>query len=331
MPRVSVCIPTYQGEKYIGDAILGALAQSFQDMEILVSDNASTDRTEQIVKSFHDPRVRYHRNQANIGYRANVEQMIHRMANGEYAVILCSDDYWQGDLLAEAVDILDRDKGIVFVHSGARILDEDTGIAKLAVPGDLEVERGVFFRRVLVDDRSCVFLSSAVFRRQLAVNVGAFQDPKVIYNPDMELWAMLSLRGPVKVIREPLITYRWHSHNLSKMADRDEGLASYLYVVDKLIGEGKGHGVAILKRDRDQAIRACWRGYVSAMAYSSILAPRPHRRRYYHQFLRGVIKAFRNDVRIFLSGGIAARVLVAALAPYWSIHMGLRLKWRLGL
>ena len=57
-PRVSVCIPVYNGEKYINKAIRSVLAQSFSDFEVVISDNASTDRTVEIIKSFSDNRIK---------------------------------------------------------------------------------------------------------------------------------------------------------------------------------------------------------------------------------------------------------------------------------
>ncbi len=84
-PKVSIGLAVYNGEKYLGQAIDSILAQTFTDFELIISDNASTDRTPEICKKYaaQDARIRYHRNPTNIG-GANNENQTFRMSRGEY-------------------------------------------------------------------------------------------------------------------------------------------------------------------------------------------------------------------------------------------------------
>lgn len=122
MPKVSVCIPTYNTANYIGQAIESVLMQTYNDYEIVVSDNASEDNTKEIVNSFHDSRIRYFRNEENLGYSKNVRKLIYTLANGEYGVILCADDYWIcKDLIKEAVKQLETNDNVGVVFSDTEV------------------------------------------------------------------------------------------------------------------------------------------------------------------------------------------------------------------
>ncbi len=84
-PRVSIGLPVFNGERYLARAIDSILAQDFRDLELVVCDNASTDRTAEICAAYarRDPRVRYHRNPRNLGAGPNYDRCFH-LARGEY-------------------------------------------------------------------------------------------------------------------------------------------------------------------------------------------------------------------------------------------------------
>ena len=89
--KVTVAIPTYNRAHYLPEAIESVLAQTFQDFELLILDNASTDNTPELVKSFKDERIRYVRNQTNIGMFGNCNKAL-ELARGEYVIIFHDDD-----------------------------------------------------------------------------------------------------------------------------------------------------------------------------------------------------------------------------------------------
>src|SRR5262245_20089689 len=100
-PRVSVGIPVRNGQRFLADALDSLLAQTFTDFEIIVCDNASTDRTEQICRRYlaRDPRVRYHRNARDIGPAAN-HNVGFQMSRGEYFRWHAHDDMVAPEYLA---------------------------------------------------------------------------------------------------------------------------------------------------------------------------------------------------------------------------------------
>src|SRR3989338_5944877 len=91
MPKVTIAIPTYNRAKLLSQAIESVLVQTYKDFELLISDNASTDETNNVVTSFKDPRIRYHRNRKNIGMMSNWNKCV-ELAQGKYLMILGDDD-----------------------------------------------------------------------------------------------------------------------------------------------------------------------------------------------------------------------------------------------
>src|SRR5690348_6136880 len=105
-PRVTVAIPTYNRAEYLHEAIDSVLAQSFSDFVLVVSDNASTDGTRELVESYDDPRITYLRHDVNQGWIANFNASVESAAT-DYAMFLCDDDLLRPGALARAVEVLD--------------------------------------------------------------------------------------------------------------------------------------------------------------------------------------------------------------------------------
>lgn len=94
-PKISIMIPTYNRAHYLVDAIESSLAQDYPNFEVIVSDNASTDGTEESVKKYlSDPRFRYYKNDKNLGSGPNYEKLLYVYATGEYGNYLTDDDYF---------------------------------------------------------------------------------------------------------------------------------------------------------------------------------------------------------------------------------------------
>ena len=108
-PTVSVGLPVYNGEKYLPNALTRLLEQEFEDFELIVSDNASTDATEAICREFvaRDRRVRYHRNAVNVGLAANHNQVF-SLARGQFFKWSAYDDDFPRPMLARFVSALQQ-------------------------------------------------------------------------------------------------------------------------------------------------------------------------------------------------------------------------------
>ena len=119
-PRVSIGLPVYNGENFLGEEVESILAQTFQDFELIISDNASTDRTEEISRAFaaQDTRIRYVRNSENIGGDFNYNQTF-QLSSSKYFKWAAHDDLHEPDFLLKCVQALDRDSSIVLAYTRA--------------------------------------------------------------------------------------------------------------------------------------------------------------------------------------------------------------------
>lgn len=128
-PLVTIGVPVYNGEQYLREAIDSILAQTFADFELIISDNASTDATEQICRQYaeKDARVRYIRNSVNIGGPANFNALV-RAARGEYFKWVAHDDKLLPTFIEECVTGFERKDDCVLVYPLARCIDADGNI-----------------------------------------------------------------------------------------------------------------------------------------------------------------------------------------------------------
>src|SRR5262245_35151443 len=119
-PRVSVGLPVYNGERFVADAIDSILSQDFEDLELIISDNASEDATEEIARAYveKDARARYVRNEVNVGAARNYNNLVD-MARGEYFKWAAHDDQCAPGFVGRCVDVLDRDESVVLVFPRA--------------------------------------------------------------------------------------------------------------------------------------------------------------------------------------------------------------------
>ncbi|MDZ7958057.1 MAG: glycosyltransferase family 2 protein [Aulosira sp. DedQUE10] len=123
--RLSIGLPVYNGEKFIRESIDSILAQTFQDFELIISDNASTDSTEEICRAYaaQDQRIRYYRNQTNIGCARNFNRVF-ELSTGEYFKWAAHDDLHAPDFLQKCIAILDQDPTVVLCHSHVYYIDQ---------------------------------------------------------------------------------------------------------------------------------------------------------------------------------------------------------------
>jgi glycosyltransferase involved in cell wall biosynthesis len=124
-PRVSIGLPVFNGEKYLDQAIVSLLNQTYANFELIISDNASTDRTQEICMAYAaiEPRIRYFRNEVNIGAAPNFNRVF-ILSESEYFKWAPYDDMIDPDFLSRCVEILDLKPDVVLCYSRAKIIDD---------------------------------------------------------------------------------------------------------------------------------------------------------------------------------------------------------------
>jgi glycosyltransferase involved in cell wall biosynthesis len=125
-PLVSIGLPVYNAEKYLNEAINSILLQTYTNFELIISDNASTDRTQEICLTYSkkDPRIKYFRNDRNLGASPNFNRTF-MLSSGEYFKWAPYDDLIEPDFLSQCVQVLDNRPDVVLCYSRVKIIDEN--------------------------------------------------------------------------------------------------------------------------------------------------------------------------------------------------------------
>ena len=210
-PKVTVCLPTYNKARYLPAAIESVLAQEFRNYELLILNDASPDQTEEIVKEFKDFRIKYLRNPQNLGLVENWNRCL-KLAQGEYAIVFHDDDVMLPGLLRREVEVLDANPTVVLVHAAAQAIDENGEVFCVAPPRTWpKLTSGLdFVSEYWSLSPGYVVMPSAMFRRALALKLGAF-NPDLKYSADADMWQRLAFAGQVAFLDELLLSNRIHS------------------------------------------------------------------------------------------------------------------------
>jgi len=124
-PQVSIGMPVYNGERYLGEALDALLGQTFSDFELIISDNGSQDRTEDICSAYaaKDGRIRYYRNPINFGAGWNFNHVF-ELAQGKYFRWACHDDLCGPELLEKCLEVLERNPSVILCYPQTVIINE---------------------------------------------------------------------------------------------------------------------------------------------------------------------------------------------------------------
>ena len=228
--RVSVCLPTYNGAAFVAEAVRSVLAQCWQDFELLVIDDQSTDTTLDIVRSFADPRLQVCQNPQRLGIPRNWNHCL-GLARGEYVCLFHQDDVMLPENLERKVEILAADPTVSLVHSAAELITDDSAPA---VPSDWMEDAsenfimpGNRYLRRLLFRGNLVCASTVVAHRQKLLDLGGF-DEGLGFACDYEMWMKLCVGGSVAFLSQPLVRYRWHGMNASHAYRFERGVEECL-------------------------------------------------------------------------------------------------------
>jgi len=217
-PTITVCIPTYNRAHYLGETIRSVLGQTLRDFELLICDDASTDNTAQVVASFKDPRIRYHRHATNVGIAAN-HKAVTEMAEGEFVAILPDDDLFLPDHLATALAGLAAYPNAAYYScSLERFGDCATGIWRPAAISDGLTPLIYFSPRQAVSFLAIEnpgFMNSIVCRKNRLKGTLFWGDPGFVHT-DVLVLTQLMIQGGCLFANRPTVRYRCHSTNISR-------------------------------------------------------------------------------------------------------------------
>lgn len=215
-PRVSVGMPVYNAERYLAQAIESILSQTFVDFALVISDNGSTDRTEEICRAYvgRDKRIRYVRQAVNRGAAWNYNAVF-RLSSGKYFKWHCHDDLCEPTFLEKCVAVLDRKSSVVLCYSQFARIDDQGKLIKASAFGWSPIAsspvsgigtaherfRALIHRRNTCEEIYGVMRRAVVEETRL---IGSYTQS------DDNFLAELALRGEFHEIPEPLLRYRLH-------------------------------------------------------------------------------------------------------------------------
>ncbi|MCO5947664.1 glycosyltransferase family 2 protein [Mucilaginibacter flavidus] len=216
-PLVSVIMPVYNCEQFIGNAVESILKQTLNDFELIIIDDFSNDQTVVIVESYNDCRIRIFKKSENTGYIASLNRGL-EMAQGKYIARMDGDDISDLKRFEKQVYYLDNNPDIAGCGTWYRILGTDRIIKNPVAPDDVKI--------ALLD--YCALGHPTVMIREQFLKKGKFAyDPSFYPAEDYELWTRIVASGKLSNIPEVLLSYRMHPNQVSATAQQIQVAKSY--------------------------------------------------------------------------------------------------------
>jgi hypothetical protein len=200
-PRLTIGIPTVNRADLLSRAIESALAQTSNDIEIIVSDNGSVDHTQAVLARYAGQGLRTFRHDSTIPVAKHAEFILNQV-RGEFLVALSDDDFLEPEFASEVLAMFDRHTELSFVYTGCYFHYESQRVRALVGPA---VESGADFLAAHYADQREVCWCACVTRVQDLREIGPLPDDRVI--GDMFYWTKLALKGPVGCIPRVLSNY----------------------------------------------------------------------------------------------------------------------------
>ena len=218
MPLVSVVLCTYNDERFISNTIQSVLEQSFRDFEFIIWNDGSTDRTESIVRSFNDDRIRYFYHD-NVGLGIALSKAC-KEAKGKYIARIDGDDICMLDRFSIEVAFLESHPEVVLVSSSVIYIDESGIVLGRSFPW-------TWHRNI----RKCINVvhPAVMFRRDIYNRTCGYLDARSAQ--DRILWPKMLKFGEFHIIKQPLVYYRLLSSSLSHSTSSNSPYSAMLEII----------------------------------------------------------------------------------------------------
>jgi glycosyltransferase involved in cell wall biosynthesis len=206
-PKVSIAICTFNGEKFIAEQLESVLKQSYQNIEIIIVDDCSSDETSKICESYHDERIKLFKNKENIGYTKNFERAI-SICNGDYICLCDQDDIW----FENKIEILVQNfADHILVYHDSNFIDELGRKIETSTMGQrYHMYEGNSALPFLLSN--CISGHAAMFDRSILPYLLPFD--KRFFHDWWLAYVAVNL-GEIKYINQVLVSYRQHTSSIT--------------------------------------------------------------------------------------------------------------------
>lgn len=239
---ISIITPTFNHEKYIGECIQSVLNQTFQDWEMIIVDDGSTDRTAEIIREYGDQRIRYFR-QDHVGPWKLDQTYNYALSksSGNYVAILEGDDYWPREKLQVQHESMENNPAFILCYGESRMVSEfkkEIGYFYLPVDKSIMTNKPIgsslnsFF-----DLKLFIPAVTVLLKRSALQGIGGFQHSQWVPAVDYPTWLRLSLEGPFLPIKNQNLGY-WRRHkgsiSINYQLEAWKGMAAHnVYFLEK--------------------------------------------------------------------------------------------------
>ena len=227
MPKVSVLLSNYNGDKHLDESISSVLSQTYKDFEFIIVDDASTDSSRKVIENYHDKRIKkyYAEKNRNIAYSLNLALS---MASGEYIARIDSDDVWELNKLEIQVQYMENHSECGACFTKVNIIDEYSNIANdmydeyFQLFNSAENKSQREWLRFFFYQGNCLCHPSVVIRRNVLEHVGGYYHLAYVPAEDYELWTRIVMKYPIHILEEKLVRYRWEE-TVNKISVKTDG------------------------------------------------------------------------------------------------------------
>ena len=238
-PLITIAIPTYNRASLVSDCVKSALAQSYRNIEVLVSDNASEDNTVATLKSINDERLRILTSSENVGANRNFDKCV-REAKGDYLVLAGDDTLFDTQFVEKCVEVAAIEPGIPIVvsYSAVLVLDEFYKHERRLLPAKTSkrlstgILRGTEILKEYLSGRMSAQLLSSIIRTDILRRNGGYSSHPCA--ADDATWAPILLEGQAGFVNEQCVTGMIHGSTLSERFTADERLGDLCAVMKEV-------------------------------------------------------------------------------------------------
>jgi glycosyltransferase involved in cell wall biosynthesis len=230
-PLVTISIPTYnRADAFLRQSITSALNQTYKNIEVLVSDNASTDDTKSVIKSISDKRIKYHRHSQNIGANNNFNACV-ELARGDYFVLLPDDDLLDHDFVSSCLKAVDKQPGAGVIFTGTRVIDGDGSVLSESLNRGQGLSTADFFLGWF-SNKFPLYLCSTLFHTQSLRSIGGFHSKTNVFQ-DVVAEARLVANFGYANVHDVKASFRRHAVNRGGATERiRDWCQDSLYLLD---------------------------------------------------------------------------------------------------
>lgn len=242
LPLVCICIPTYNAAATIRKTLDSILSQTYQNLIVHVSDNASTDSTLAVVKSLGDSRVRIHTNTKNIGAENNFNLCI-QLAEGKYTGIFHADDIYEPDMVAQQVSFLEANPKTGALFTAATTIDTDgnptgkIGQNKVDDNNASVYDFTLLLKAVLKNGNFLVCPSALVPTWIYKYEIQRWRGEIFRSSADLDVWLRIAGTHTVAILTKPLMRYRVDDKQFSNKVRNRIERADFFLVMDHYLAK----------------------------------------------------------------------------------------------